>query len=286
MKAVSEILSLLRSTTAQSFSERYPDQDVLILEPYQKHHNYDGSIPPHAAARMMFLPRAVNKPVPVGRDSRSVVLLDHPAVSRLHLVLAYTAQGWKVMDKSSNGAWMNGQRMPKQAVSLPYGTPVRMGRALVLRLFPPDQFHDFARGVSQTGDSGRKPASDRHAETDRWPAVGDRQAPTVRIQPGTDRHPNVFGQPAGPAPVVPATPAPVMPVLPTPAPAAASDSDDPFEITVEFDAPAIPPAAPSPAFAPAPPPSVPPAPPPSSLPSDDDIDFEFDFDMDGRGGFA
>ncbi|MCH6545629.1 MAG: FHA domain-containing protein, partial [Deltaproteobacteria bacterium] len=57
--------------------------------------------------------RKQGKPVSVGRDARATILLDHPAVSRLHVVLAYTSEGWKAMDRSSNGSYLDGQRMPK-----------------------------------------------------------------------------------------------------------------------------------------------------------------------------
>ncbi len=47
----------------------------------------------------------------VGRDERADLRLNHPDVSRRHLVIYY-ADGWCIADEgSSNGTWVNGERI-------------------------------------------------------------------------------------------------------------------------------------------------------------------------------
>lgn len=306
MKPLSEILLLLRSTTAKSFADRHPNQDLVLIEPYEKGREYDQSSPLHAGALVRFMPRAQGKPIPVGRDARAQILLDHPAVSRLHVVLAYTAEGWKAMDRSSNGSFLAGNRMPKeQAVPLPFGVKLRLGRAMVIRMFQPDAFHHYAR--SQQGGGGGAPPP---------PApVGNPTADTWRVPVQAAPPPVQAGSPfahmqGGPPPARPQPPnpfaggggggldidfefgdplpgqgaAPTVKIRrpsggwPTAAPSAPSPPRPP-------GAPGAPRAPVPPASAPRPP--APPAPPKKRV-SDDDIDYEFDFDFDsdGRGGFA
>lgn len=276
MKPLSELLLLLRSTTARSFADRHRDQDLVLLEPYEKGRTYDDQSPLHAHGQVRFVPRTPGKPVPVGRDSRSFVLLDHPAVSRLHLVLAYTAEGWKAMDRSSNGCFFDEERLPsQQAVKLAYGRAIRMGRALVLRLFTLEEFHNYARGLGSGSKDGPPPppplTGDPQADTWRFPvsAIRDAAPPPAPAPVGVpssgfggeeleadfafpDRPP---GMPASP----PTMRFPVQPQPPRPA--------------------AVPPAPPAPPR----PPAAPSAP---RKVKDDDIEFEFDFDLDGKGGFA
>ncbi|RMG10347.1 MAG: FHA domain-containing protein [Planctomycetota bacterium] len=298
MRPVSEILLLLRTTTAQSFAERHPNQDVVLLEPYEKDRAYDAGAPLHSQGQVTFLTRTPGVPIPVGRDARSVVLLDHPAVSRLHLVVAYTEEGWKVMDRSSNGSWLDEVRMTKeQAVPLPYEKPLRMGRAMVLRLFTPGAFHAYARGVGPgRPDVGPPQGSlgDPQADTWRFPqaAVGTTPGPpsaAQRPQPVPPAPPRAVPPSPRPAPRAPAPaqrPAPPRPVAP-PAPAPPPSAPG-FEVDIEFAAPAAQvPASPKPAAPrpPAPPPSAP-APGPGGGGDGLDFDFDFDFESDNRGGFA
>src|SRR5690606_18876454 len=133
--------------------------------------SYGPGEPLHPGVQVMFLPCAVGRPIPVGRDSRALVMLDHPAVSRLHLVLAYTDQGWKVMDRSSNGSWLEGERMPKeQAVPLAYQVSVRLGRAVVLRLVTADWL------AAALGGRAPVPAPARPAQSP-WPTPTPPVAP-------------------------------------------------------------------------------------------------------------
>ena len=49
----------------------------------------------------------------VGRSSTADILVDDSRVSRRHLVLEAGDQGWSAQDVSSNGAWVNGERVQK-----------------------------------------------------------------------------------------------------------------------------------------------------------------------------
>ncbi|MGE0707979.1 MAG: FHA domain-containing protein [Planctomycetota bacterium] len=273
MTPLSETLNLLRSTSARGFAERHPDQDLVLLEPYEKDRSYDYSSPLHPGATMRFLPRAVGSPVPVGRDSRALVLLDHPAVSRLHAVLAYTQGGWKIMDRSSNGSFFGEQRLPRdQAVDLPYGSGVRFGRALVLRLFPPEEFHRYAsesqRGGAPVAAAPAPPSADRVADTWRIPAQYVQAAQQAR-DPFAENTLEIDFQFDGP----PQGEAPTVRIRRDTGPAN-------FPVATPHESLPRPPKAPQ-----APIPPAPPAPP--NKVSDGDIDYEFDFDIegDGRGGF-
>jgi len=262
MKPLAEILQLLHSTDGRSFADRHPDQDLVLIEPYEAGREYGPTSPLHQRGQVRFVPRTPGKPVPVGRDSRSFVLLDHPAVSRLHVVIAFTLeQGWKVMDRSSNGSYINDERMPGQtAIPLPYGLPIRMGRALMLRVFRLEEFLSYARSGAQPGGAPAAAAPpDRQADTWRLPAV---PPPPPARQFGGNELSADFEFPAGPPPFQPAAPT--------------------QRFRVGSGRVAQPPTA-SPPVPPAPP--KPPAPPPKRV-SEDDLEFEFDFDFDGKGGFA
>ncbi len=179
MKPVQELLVLLRASTPRSFADRYPNQDLVVAEPWEKDRDYRKPSRLHPQAVYCALPRAQNSPVPVGRDARALVQLDHAAVSRLHMVMAYTAEGWKCMDRSSNGTFVNEERNPpQQAVPMPYDAPVRLGRAMVVRLFRPEGFHDFVRRMAEAPSQPvaappppPSPTSDPRASTWRFSAV-------------------------------------------------------------------------------------------------------------------
>lgn len=296
---VSDLHDEILSTDAASFASRRPDQDVVILEPHEPGRDYAGDL--HGLASYVFLPRAANQPVPVGRDARAVVLLDHAAVSRLHMVMAWTGSAWQFMDRSSNGVFLHDQRVPKeQPTTLGYGTALRLGKALMLRVLTPEGLHQLVtklRGAPVPSSGG--------GFDDAWGAPLTPQDP-FQVGPGSAA--------AAPPPPPPVSPAPPPPAF---APAASAPPPHPGAVTEEFEldfdfgdapvdpdymgdsydqdvaqaymspgappAPPTPPSPPAPPRAPAPPPT-PPAPPP---PVPDEISFDFDFDeADGRGGFA
>lgn len=265
MKPIAELLQVVRSSpSAGAFAARYAQQDVLLAEPYEKGRDYRGGPPLHPTSVFDLVARTPGQPIPVGRDARAVVQLDHAAVSRLHLVMAWAGQGWKVMDRSSNGSWMAEERLPaQQPVPVAYGVTVRLGRAMVLRVFTPEGFWEFARREAQAPAAFTAPApptapppADPRASTWRFAAV-----PDSLLQPGDDSSDELSldmggGGHAPPPPPPPPPPAPVgTRSVPRPA-----------------------------AFAPPPPPPVAP---PAPAGGEDGIEFEFDLDFtDGKGGFA
>lgn len=115
MKPIAELTQAVRSTTsAAAFAARLAQRDILVAEPFEKGREYRGAQPLHPASVYDLVARTPGQPIPVGRDARAVVQLDHAAVSRLHLVMAYADPGWKIMDRSSNGSWLEEERMPSQ----------------------------------------------------------------------------------------------------------------------------------------------------------------------------
>lgn len=298
---LSEFQLVARSTSARAFAERHPRADAVLLEPWERERDYSRGV--HPEAIWMMLERELNRPVPIGRDARSTILLDHAAVSRLHAIMAWTGDAWKIMDRSANGVWLNGERLPReQPVSVPYGAQVRLGRAYVLRMLAPEAFHALAGNAGAGGRGAPPPPSDPRAETWRFPAVQS-DGPLTQSAP----------PPGAPAPVLPAyafdapgeAARPESPSFAPPQPAGAFELDFDFEsappvlgseAVIGGEDPA--PAQPSPPrqLGPTKTPGTAPAPPrlprsPSSSPDPeftDEIEFDFGskFDQDGRGGFA
>lgn len=252
MKPIAELLTQARSSPAPAaFAAKFPQQDLVVAEPYEKGKSYVGSarMPIHPSSVWMPLPRAPGQAVPVGRDARAVVQLDHAAVSRLHLVMAWAGDAWKAMDRSSNGTWMDEEKMPQgQAVPMKYGALVRLGRAMVLRVLTPEAILDLARAPAPTPAPPRPaPTVDKKARTDRFPAIQDNLMP----QPESSDELDPGLGPSHPGAVT---------VRITPGP---------------------------PANAPTQRQQRPGGPPPPPPPGGGDIDFEFDLDFsDGKGGFA
>lgn len=58
------------------------------------------------------------QPITLGRSERCEVVLDDPAVSRVHAVLSLQADEWLLIDQQSrNGVWVGGERVPRVALS-------------------------------------------------------------------------------------------------------------------------------------------------------------------------
>lgn len=294
---MSELQLVTRSLSARAFAERHAREDVFLLEPWDRERDYARGV--HGEARWIMIPRELNQPVPVGRDARALVQIDHAAVSRLHAVLAWTGDAWKAMDRSSNGSWLNGERLPpQQAVVVPYGAVLRLGRAFVLRILSPEALHELLRsGSAVPGGAAPPPPTDPRAETWRFPAVQE----GLLLQ---DAAPPAHGRRVGAEPVLPPHVLDEAPAAPAEgqafAPPAALAGGG-FEL--DFDFADAPPVLGDEAFvggeaAPAPPPPPPPPPQRPRLPANpsaspdpeftDEIEFDFGskFDRDGRGGFA
>ncbi|MBD2740569.1 ATP-binding cassette domain-containing protein [Coleofasciculus sp. FACHB-1120] len=90
-----------------------------------------------SSAKMLTPPRPVslkNRSVEIGRDANATMQLDSPIVSRRHATIDTDSQGRYILqDRSTNGVFINGQRVTGSAV-LSQGTTIRIGSfTLVLR---------------------------------------------------------------------------------------------------------------------------------------------------------
>ena len=212
---LSKFAAVLGGQTAQDFSDRHATEDVVLIEPFEKGRQYGGSL--HPQASYMFVPKAPGQPVPVGRDERAVVQIDHAAVSRLHLVLAWSGRTWQAMDRSSNGCWAAGDRLPQeQAVDLAYGVPVRLGRAVVLRVSTPAELYNMITDAPQTRTFLR---------TEPQPAPPPPPPSHSPADPGSSTW-------RFPKPTPPAVGGSAFTPAPPPRPAAPPSSDD---VEIEFD---------------------------------------------------
>lgn len=252
LKPIAELVALAKSSTPRAFADRFPQQDLVIGEPYEKGKDYRVRHPLHPSAVFMALQRTAGQPVPVGRDARALVQLDHAAVSRLHLVMAWANEGWKGMDRSSNGSFIDEEKMPAgHAQPLPYGAMIRLGRAMILRVLTPEGFLELARGPAGAPppppQQAHTPPSDPRASTWRFPAVRD-----GLLQPDSSDELGAFEEPPAP------TSSPSAQTMRMPRPASGPN-------------PTVPPAKTTP---------------PAKVDTDG-IQFEFDLDFgDGKGGFA
>ena len=277
---VTDLAPEIQSSDPAAFASRRPNQDAVILEPIEPGRDYVNDL--HPMASYVFLPRAANQPVPVGRDARAVVLLDHAAVSRLHMVMAWTGDAWQFMDRSSNGVFVHGQRVAKeQPTAIAYGNPIRLGKALMLRVLTPEGLYGLVARTSAPAGAGAVDPS--------WGSPLTPQSP-FQVGPGAPATP--------PSAPIPAPPLAFEALPPPPIPAPVTEE---FELDFDFDdapldpdfvgdgydseateaylSPPSPPSAPTAPRAP-----TPPAPPPPVTP--EDINFDFDFEAEGKGGFA
>ncbi len=51
----------------------------------------------------------------LGRDPRCTIVLTDPRVSRVHAIVEPSGDGWKLVDRSSNGMLINGETFPRVA---------------------------------------------------------------------------------------------------------------------------------------------------------------------------
>ncbi|MCO5165416.1 MAG: FHA domain-containing protein [Planctomycetes bacterium] len=240
MKPIAELLTIVRSSASPAaFAAGYPQQDFVVAEPFEKGRDYRAQPPLHPSSVFDIVTRAAGQPVPVGRDARAVVQLDHAAVSRLHLVMAWAGQGWKVMDRSSNGSWMNEERLPsQQPVPAAYGATLRLGRAMVLRVFTPEGLWDFARaavgapkGMVAPPPPPAPPPADPRASTWRFAAV-----PDSLLSPDSSDELSLDLDGGGRAAPPPPPPAPPTRTASRPvAPAPPGAGDEGFEIEFDLD---------------------------------------------------
>jgi len=161
-------------------------------------------------------------PMVFGREAGCDIVVPNKDVSRRHAEIMATPQGYVVVDSSTNGTFVNGERIEMQRV---------LARADVVRVGD-HEFRFYADLVAEKPEEGRAP----------------REAPPL---PAAQAEPPVIAR----TPILPA-PAQPPPPAASPAPAAAAPAPPPAPLP---PAPAaVAPPAPAPVASPAPAPVAPP----------------------------
>lgn len=88
---------------------------------------------PNGESRTLAVPR--EPVVTIGRDRQCHVVLPSVSVSRVHLRVQHAAGMTSVVDESSHGTYVRGQRLPSSPTRLPYGAKLQIGPYFV-RLQP------------------------------------------------------------------------------------------------------------------------------------------------------
>jgi hypothetical protein len=80
----------------------------------------------------------------VGRAANSDVCIEHSTVSKVHAYLQKAATGWTILDHgSTNGTFLNGQRLKREPVPLHDGAVVDFGNEIRARFFVPEGLYRF-----------------------------------------------------------------------------------------------------------------------------------------------
>ncbi len=103
----------------------------------------------HPEARLEWLKKSERNPfaalITVGRARNNDVVIEHPTVSKLHVIFTRVGPGWQVSDEgSSNGTFHNGVKLTareKRPVS--DGDSLRLGPDIVARFFEPTSLWQF-----------------------------------------------------------------------------------------------------------------------------------------------
>lgn len=103
----------------------------------------------HPDARLEWLKKSERNPfgalITVGRARNNDVVIEHPTVSKLHVIFTRVSGGWQVSDEgSSNGTFLNGVKLTareKRPVS--DGDSLRFGPDIVGRFFEPGSLWRF-----------------------------------------------------------------------------------------------------------------------------------------------
>ncbi|MBI3723570.1 FHA domain-containing protein [bacterium] len=81
--------------------------------------------------------------VTLGRAPNNDIIVAHPAVSKFHASFAQTGDEWTVTDSSSNGTWVDGEKLaPKTARALRIPTCLSFARAVIMMLLSADAVYD------------------------------------------------------------------------------------------------------------------------------------------------
>ena len=78
----------------------------------------------------------VGKSMLVGRDPENEIVVDHPTVSRRHVEISSSEDGWFVKDLGSrNGTTLNGEKLDSTPEKLSHGSEIRLGGDRVVANF-------------------------------------------------------------------------------------------------------------------------------------------------------
>jgi hypothetical protein len=103
----------------------------------------------HPEAQLEWLKKSERNPfgalITVGRARNNDVVIEHPTVSKLHVIFTRVANGWHVSDeRSSNGTFLNGVKLtPGEKRPISDGDSLRFGPDIVGRFFEPGSLWQF-----------------------------------------------------------------------------------------------------------------------------------------------
>lgn len=103
----------------------------------------------HPEARLEWLKKSERNPfaalITVGRARNNDVVIEHPTVSKLHVIFTKVGVGWQVSDEgSSNGTFHNGVKLaPREKRPVSDGDSLRLGPDIVARFFEPASLWQF-----------------------------------------------------------------------------------------------------------------------------------------------
>lgn len=103
----------------------------------------------HPEAQLEWLKKSERNPfgalITVGRARNNDVVIEHPTVSKLHVIFTRVAAGWQVSDeRSSNGTFLNGVKLtPGEKRAISDGDSLRFGPDIVGRFFEPGSLWQF-----------------------------------------------------------------------------------------------------------------------------------------------
>ncbi|MDT3439831.1 MULTISPECIES: FHA domain-containing protein [unclassified Pseudofrankia] len=146
-----------------------------------------------------------DRPAVVGRSSDADVVINHPKVSRRHVALEPTPEGWVARDLSTNGIWYDGQRVGSVQVS---------GDVTRLRLGGADGPELALTALVPAAAPPAAPAEPDLDELETRLAPGGAQGPAQR----TGRGPAPAATPGWPAGAQPPAGVPAQRPAPAPAP--------------------------------------------------------------------
>ncbi len=138
-----------------------------------------------------------NGPVTIGRDVASVLRLESDLVSRHHAVIQVGAASMRIEDRSTNGTLAGGQLLRKNAMDVPFGTPVVVGN-FTLHIHPAGAYQAGPPGPAPHPQGPHPPPGGAPRPTMR-PEAAPHPSPGQHVPPG-HRPPPGYAPQAAPAP--------------------------------------------------------------------------------------